>query len=553
MKRIISNIRSILTRQEQIKLINFTLLTVVVNIVDIAALALLVLLVSVYTQGTLHSNVPQRLNWLLDRNSMMPISLIVVLFIAKSLLGYWVHVSQYRYVYKVASRISETNLLKYLEGNYTDFVSVDSSVHIRKILHQPIEFCHYVLTGILRIAAEGILSLITISAILIFNTNLFLLLSLVLLPPVIIVSILTKKILKQARANAKTSSEKTLQYLQESLSGFIESNINNKAGFFADRYSKYQKKMLQFLADIETSQGISSRLIEVFAVVGLFVIILSNKLSGHNEVTIINIGAFMAAAYKLIPGIVKITNISGQIKTYEYTINDLLNHNKFEKSTEDHAQKNLTSIAFRDVSFNYLGNTILNNINFEIKGGDFVGISGPSGKGKTTFVNLMLGFLDQHSGEILINDATSDVPARQRFWKKIAYVQQRPFLLHDTVRTNITLNEETYDETWLQEVIDVTGLREIIDQSPDGINKMITENGKNISGGQRQRISIARALFKKADLIILDEPFSELDAHSEVRILEHLRSLSEKGKMIVMITHKKENLLYSNKMHHIDK
>jgi ABC-type bacteriocin/lantibiotic exporter with double-glycine peptidase domain len=260
----------------------------------------------------------------------------------------------------------------------------------------------------------------------------------------------------------------------------------------------------------------------------------------------------MAAAYKLIPGIVKIINMSAQIKTYEYTIDDLVHLKKVKKRPVQSAEIILASMAFRDVSFNYSGRTILNNINFEIKGGDFVGISGPSGKGKSTFINLMLGFLDQHSGDILINDATSDVTMRQRFWKRIAYVQQRPFLLHDSVRTNITLSEETNDNAWLQEVIDVTGLREIIDQSPDGINKMITENGKNISGGQRQRISIARALYKNADLIILDEPFSELDADSESRILEHLRSLSENGKMIVMITHKKDNLLYSNKIHHFD-
>lgn len=267
---------------------------------------------------------------------------------------------------------------------------------------------------------------------------------------------------------------------------------------------------------------------------------------------IINIGAFMAAAYKIMPGIIKITNAAGQIKTYEYTVNDLIQINEAGKRKENSGKKDLESIEFRDVAFSHKNKIILNDFNFNIRKGDFTGISGPSGKGKTTFINLLLGFLSPDKGAILINAVNAGSIERQHYWKRIAYVQQRPFFIHDSIQTNITLDEININEARLREVINATGLNEFIKQSAEGLKKIITENGKNISGGQRQRIAIARALYKNAELIILDESFSELDTHSEQHILTYLKSLQNEGKMIIMITHKKENLSYCDKTYVID-
>ena len=93
---------------------------------------------------------------------------------------------------------------------------------------------------------------------------------------------------------------------------------------------------------------------------------------------------------------------------------------------------------------------------------------------------------------------------------------------------------------------------EMVNQFPEGLNKIITENGKNISGGQQQRVAIARALYKNADLILLDEPFNELDEASETVLLEHFRALAKQGKMVIMITHDKESLGYCNKTISLD-
>jgi ABC-type multidrug transport system fused ATPase/permease subunit len=552
MKQILKNTLSILNSGEKKKFIFFIALQVFISLIDIASLALLVFLISFYTQGDLHPRLAPDMRLLHDTNSVLPISIFLFLFILKSIFGYLLLDAQFKYVYSVASRISRFNLMKYLNGSYSDYVHHDSSVYVRKILHQPIEFCHYVLAGIQQIITESILSLLTIVVVLVFNAKLFLLLSLVLLPPVFMIAYLTKRKLKNARLHVKSNSEKTLQHLHEALGGYIESNIFGKSNFFAGRFSLLQRRMTGYLADIQTNQSAPARLIEVFAVLGLFILILANKFSDNAAtVEIINIGAFMAAAYKIIPGIVKISNVSGQIKTYEYTVNDLVQNTYSEKRKEIKSQR-IESLAFNKISYSRDNKIILDQFDFTVGKGDFAGMSGPSGKGKTTFINLLLGFMSQNEGDILINGTIAGTDSRQHFWKDISYVQQRPFLIHDTLRANITLGDGDGDIVKLKEIIDSVGLSDFVGQFPEGLNRVITENGKNISGGQRQRISVARALYKDAGLIILDEPFSELDTHSEERIIAYLLQLQKKGKMIILITHKRDNLLYCNKTYFIE-
>jgi ABC-type bacteriocin/lantibiotic exporter with double-glycine peptidase domain len=210
--------------------------------------------------------------------------------------------------------------------------------------------------------------------------------------------------------------------------------------------------------------------------------------------------------------------------------------------------ENIRSISFRRVSFSHKDNPVLKNLSLRIVSGDFAGISGLSGKGKTTIVNLLLGFLKPDSGRIFVNEKPAGETERQVNWKRIAYVKQQPFLLHDTILNNITLDKDQYDECRLREAVRVSGLDELIRKFPEGLDKVIAEQGKNLSGGQRQRIAIARALYKDADLIILDEPFNELDQLTEKRMLEHFSLLSERGKIIILITHHKESFSFCTQL-----
>ena len=516
------------------------MLNVFISMADIAALAVLLLVIQFYIQPAASSWPDVLPAWLNDRNSVALVTVFLLLFALKNLLGYWVNHAQYRFVYQVASRQSEKNLLQYLEGSFPDHVKTDSSVYIRRISQQPIEFCHYVVAGMQVIITQAVLVTLTVLAIILFNAGLFLLLLLILLPPIIVVAFLIKRKLHSVRMYSRASSEKSMQYLKESLAGYVESNIYDRHQFFKDRYSRYLKQFNRHLADLQIVQGIPGRMIEVFAVLGLVILVALNTGNKNHGMDLLTTGAFMAAAYKIIPGIVKILNAGGQARAYEFTIPALLP----DTTTGEQGLKSLKTIQtieFRKVHFSHGHQTILNDLSFSLSRGDFLGISGSSGSGKTTLINLLLGFQDPDRGTILFDENVTTSVSRKGFWTNISYVKQQPFLIHDTVLSNITLDDKNYDEQRLNDAIRLTGLDELTARSPEGVLKIIAENGKDISGGQRQRIAVARAIYKQAELIILDEPFNELDDAAEKKLLEHFRQISREGRMVILITHNQES------------
>lgn len=551
MKKIGKNIFAILNNVEKTKLIKLILLDAVISILDILFLVMLLFVIHFYT-GANHSLL---LTWFpfFNKYPLLLVVIFFVLFSIKNFFGFHVLRKQLKFVYAVASRLSKKNLISYLDGSYNDYVNIDSSVHIRKISQQPIEFCHYVLQGFQQIISQSILILIAIIAILVYNPFLFPLLFAILAPSIMLTAFLMKKKLTAIRKAAKPSSEKSLQYLKEALSGFIESNLYDRRNFFAKRYYSSQSTFNNFLSEQQAIQNMPSRLIEVFAVFGLLILVFVNTFIEHTpSVQIITIGAFMAAAYKIIPGIVKILNSNGQIKTYWFTVTDLLqtkNDPFIEKETSNPV---FQSVEFKNISFGYKNDLVLDDFSFSVSQGDFIGLSGMSGKGKTTAINILLGFLEPDGGHVLINNVNTTSSQRKQYWKNISYVKQQPLVIFDNIVNNITLDESTYDHNRLQDVVHAAGLKRFANEGNKAYDATITENGRNISGGQRQRLSIARALYKDADLIILDEPFSELDRTSEDCLLNHFSELARSGKMVILITHNKESLAFCDKIISLD-
>jgi ABC-type multidrug transport system fused ATPase/permease subunit len=552
LKQTIRGILGILNKGERIKLLKLTLLDVLISALDICFLGGLLIIINYYTANNAGGKF---LFFSLSHNnhSIFFIAVFLLLFGLKNWVGYLISAAENSFFYNVSARLSQLKLSHYLKDSYTRFVHTDSSVHIYKISQQPIQFSNYILTNVQQLITQIVLILFTVIAILLYHPLLFPLLFLVLLPPIGLLAWFIKRKLSAVRASIKVIAEKAIQYLQESLSGFIESNVYHKNEFFINRYDGYQKQLNNNIATQQSLQGLPARLIEVFAILGFFVLILISRLTGDNRaVNLLNVGVFMAASYKIIPGIVKIFNSAGQIKTYQFIINDLL------KTDQDAVENNtslvmpINSVEFKRVGFKYNNNDILKCLSFEVLPGDFAGISGDSGRGKTTIVNLLLGFLEQDSGGIFINNKPVSTIERQHYWPKISYVKQQSFFINDTLLKNITLADDAYDKARLDVILAFCGIDLMLTRYPEGLNKIITENAKNISGGQRQRVMLARALYHDFDLLILDEPFGELDEVTEKGMMGLLQSLAQQGKMIILITHNNSSLAFCNKVILID-
>jgi len=553
LKEKLKHILLVLTPSEKREFWIQVILNVFISIADVAALALLLLVINFYI-----SNSVAQLNflpsWMLDPGSVALIGFFFILFGIKNLFGILISSAQYKFTSRVAIRISQNKLINYQEGRFEEFVNIDSSAQIRKIALQPFEFCQYILSGVQQIIIQSFLILVTIVAILFYSPKLFLLLLLILLPPVAIVFYFIKKRLAAAKKNIQVNNEKSFQYLLDALKGYVEGNIYQRNDFFYSRFSTARQVFSKHLFESLSVQTMPNRIIETFAVLGLFILIVIAKWSAINDgSTLITIGAFMAAAYKIIPGIVKIINATGQMKAYEFSIEDLeTSIQKTKKENQPNDAGSIQTVEIQNISFQYGDHRVLEDFSLSVRKGDFLGITGKSGKGKTTILNLLLGFLSPSDGKIQINDSSISSKEIKSYWPQISYVRQQPFFIHDSILRNITLQEKNHDSERLKIALNNSGLKDFINQSPEGLDKMITENGKNISGGQQQRISIARALYKNADLILLDEPFNELDETSTVLLAQYFKEIAATGKMVVMITHDTNCLSFCSKIISLD-
>jgi len=547
LKQTLTDILNILEQKEKIKLVKLILFDLVMGVLDVAFLGMVLVVINFYTKSQQPAVISFLPPVLLNHHSLLLITVFLLLFGLKNWIGYLNTKEQQHFFYDISSRLSKRNIQGYLKDDYLRFVNIDSSVLIRRISQQPIEFSNYILTNVQQVVSQSILILVTVIGILLWQPGLFLMLFLLLTPPVILLGNFIRNKLQAIRNSTQVVSQKTIQHLQESLAGYIESNVYRKDDFFVKRYNHQQVQLNNNIATQQTLQGLTSRLVEVFAILGFFILITINKLSaGTPSVSLITIGVFMAASYKIIPGIVKILNSTSQIKTYKFTIADLQPAEKPIAIVDETIP--LTSMQFEQVKFKYKDQKILNNINFEIRAGDFVGLSAASGKGKTTIIHLMLGFLKHHKGNIYFNDEKTNWIKRQGFLSRVSYVKQQSFIINDTVLENITLTDGYYDAKKIDEVLAFCGLENLVGQYANGINEFIKENGKNISGGQRQRLMLARALYHDFDLLILDEAFSEMDEKSEQVILSKLKQLAQQGKMIILITHNNASLGFCDKV-----
>ena len=178
------------------------------------------------------------------------------------------------------------------------------------------------------------------------------------------------------------------------------------------------------------------------------------------------------------------------------------------------------SITFENTGFQYpSGETpVFSHLNLKIKEGETVAFVGESGAGKTTILNMVIGFLHATEGRVLIDGQDMESINLKSYRSNIAVVPQTPILFSGTIRENITYGKEDISDDRLMEIIRAANLEEVIEQMPDGVETMVTERGSNLSGGQRQRISIARAFIRDPKVLILDEATSALDSISEEKI-----------------------------------
>ena len=195
----------------------------------------------------------------------------------------------------------------------------------------------------------------------------------------------------------------------------------------------------------------------------------------------------------------------------------------------------LERIECRDTGFTYPGAAapVLHDVRLTVSGQEKAVLVGESGCGKSTLAKLLFQYYPDYTGGILFNGLQLRDIDRQSLYQRVGYIAQTTYLFNDTLRSNICLGED-FPEAQLSRAVETAGLADWVSTLPDGLDTLISENGKNLSGGQRQRIGIARLVLRRYDLIIADEITASLDPDTSGQVMENLLSLPC---MVVAITH----------------
>lgn len=326
----------------------------------------------------------------------------------------------------------------------------------------------------------------------------------------------------------------------------LESMRNFKEIFVKGRLDFYIEKIrtLRFMASRNTAElafipNLSKYVAEISLVLGGLLIAGVEFSFNDAAGAMTSISLFLAASGRIVPGILRIQNGLVSLRITLITSNltielakNLLEHepnNPFQElSVNSNNNRLILDLEFKGVTYKYPNSqsTVIKDLNFYLKSGSHLAILGPSGVGKTTVVDLLLGILSPLEGSILIG-GKSPLEIIHNFPGSLAYVPQDVSLIDGSIADNVALGfpESEKDMDLVIDCLDRAHLSDLLLQYPEGVKKKIGEKGVNLSGGQRQRIGIARALYTHPKLLVLDEATSSLDSLSEQSIKEVLEDL----------------------------
>lgn len=220
-------------------------------------------------------------------------------------------------------------------------------------------------------------------------------------------------------------------------------------------------------------------------------------------------------------------------------IEELLDVENSMKNGKEVLEDENIVLEFENVGLSYMkeGQEILENISFEAKTGEWIGIIGGTGSGKSSIVNLIPRFYDVSSGEIRINGKNIKEYEWKSLRKNIGIVMQNKVVFKGSIRENLERGNEDLTEREIENALEIAQAKEFVGKRKNGINEMIEENGKNLSGGQKQRLTIARAIARNPKILILDDSMSALDLATDKKVREKLEEV-KKDKILIMVSRK---------------
>ena len=330
----------------------------------------------------------------------------------------------------------------------------------------------------------------------------------------------------------KSKEKSVLDNFFESSVGFASANIKNQSLIYVPKY------LLEAIG---------------FSLVSFFVVytVLKNHADIRNILPIISI--FILGLYRLLPSANRILSNYNNI----FFLNKSLDvvHDDIHQIPEVLGNEPINfnkEIILKNVSFGYSKNKpILNSINLKIKKGEKIAITGETGSGKSTLVDLIIGLLKPDQGDILIDDIKLNSQNIKSWRNKFGYIPQAIYLFDGTVAQNVVIGEYIIDEDKVKAVLKKANMLDFLEKHHEGIYTKVGEGGIKLSGGQKQRVAIARALYDDPEILVLDEATSSLDNKTESLVMDEIYEAG-KDKTLIIIAHRLSTIERCDKVYKLE-
>lgn len=367
-----------------------------------------------------------------------------------------------------------------------------------------------------------------------------------------------KKLQKNSQKMNFLSKER-VKFIKESLANIKDILLNVDQYKYSFFFKNIDSSFKEAQTRISTIVGIPRQILEVLiisVILTVAFVISENNNNGKTNETLLVLGLIGFSAQRLFPLIQNIYAAWATLIGNKFYLIDIRKSLEFKLEINEfnHNFYFNKNIVFRNISFQYNNSKkILDNFNFTINKGESVAIIGSSGKGKSTLIDLILGFAEPTQGSIYIDEKKIEKNNINDWRSKISHVPQEYFIIDDTIGNNIAfaLDKQSIDKNNLILSAKIAELHDFIMTLPNQYETQVGEEGSALSGGQRQRLAIARAIYKKKDILILDEATSALDFELEERLINNISSYLPNITLIV-ITHRISKIRNIKKIINLD-
>jgi ABC-type multidrug transport system fused ATPase/permease subunit len=541
-------------------------LLLVNSIVELIGLAVLIPLFSILlTENFINKNnavnyIYNSLHFHNQDSFVLFVCAVVLMFIVfKGVVSIYINKYQSNFAFSLYSYFA-VNLQKlHYSLGFLHFKEHNSAFLLRDINAMPIYFAQNFLLPIIMLLNEFIVISFLVITILFYNPLVVLLMLITILPISLIAYGFVKKKISGVGEKKANQAAEIHNTLQQSVHGYVDVKMTNTEAYFFSEYKTQVKEFTQVQTNSNILLSLPTKVVETGTFVGLIAFLLFSYffIQDKEKISML-LGLFAISAFRILPSVNRIMASLLTIKEHQFSIDKIAQikpeDNWMSYYRKENTIKELTfndCIELNDINYFYKENeTILDNFKINIKKGETIGIIGRSGSGKTTLINIILRFLKEKTGHILV-DGVSLTDQNIDAWRKIiGFVQQDVYITDTTLAENIAfgISKKEIDQAKLKNCIEQASLSDLVARWPNGVNTKLGERGTKLSGGQRQRVGIARALYSNSKILLFDEATSALDNETEEEITEAIRKLTKNNLTMIIIAHRYTTLKYCDRI-----